>query len=124
MLLYPVAKPVALVLDVCLGEEMGYIHSRKELEKMMELHVKHGTVDEEIGRTLSRTLSFCDRTVEDIMTPLHKTFMLHAGEVLDVNTMRTIFKQGFSRVPVYDKARHDVTGLMLVKDLMFVDPGM
>jgi metal transporter CNNM len=36
--------------------------------------------------------------------------------------MYEIFKSGYSRIPVYDKDRHDVVGLILAKDLIFVDP--
>lgn len=36
--------------------------------------------------------------------------------------MYEIFKSGYSRIPVYDRDRHDVVGLILAKDLIFVDP--
>lgn len=33
-----------------------------------------------------------------------------------------IFKTGFSRVPVYEKDRNDIIGLLFAKDLIFADP--
>ncbi len=36
--------------------------------------------------------------------------------------MYEIFKSGYSRIPVYDRDRNDVIGLILAKDLIFVDP--
>jgi len=48
-ILYPVAKPVALLLDLMLGEELGTIHSKEELAKLLEIHVRHGSVDEEVS---------------------------------------------------------------------------
>ena len=36
--------------------------------------------------------------------------------------MNLIFKSGYSRIPVYEKDRNDVVGLILAKDLLFLDP--
>lgn len=36
--------------------------------------------------------------------------------------MYEIFKSGYSRIPVFDKDRNDVAGLILAKDLLFIDP--
>ena len=33
-----------------------------------------------------------------------------------------IFKYGYSRIPVFDKSRSDIVGLILAKDLIFIDP--
>ena len=33
-----------------------------------------------------------------------------------------IFKSGYSRIPVFDKDENDILGLLLAKDLIFVDP--
>jgi metal transporter CNNM len=35
--------------------------------------------------------------------------------------MTDIYKTGYSRVPVFGKDRNDVLGIILAKDLMFVD---
>ena len=36
--------------------------------------------------------------------------------------MYEIFKSGYSRIPVYEKSKNDIVGLILTKDLIFVDP--
>lgn len=56
------------------------------------------------------------------MTPVGEAFMLQADEKLDFDTMAKIFRQGYSRIPIYDKGVDDIVGLMLVKDLVFLDP--
>lgn len=38
--------------------------------------------------------------------------------------MSDIFKAGFSRIPVYGDNKNDVIGLVLTKDLIFVDPSV
>jgi metal transporter CNNM len=41
-----------MILDKALGEEIGTIHSRTELRKMLEIHVQHQAVDEESGKVM------------------------------------------------------------------------
>lgn len=36
--------------------------------------------------------------------------------------MADIFKAGYSRIPVWDKDPNEIIGLILTKDLIFVDP--
>lgn len=104
-----------------MGEEIGAVHTRKELEKMMELHVKYGQVDEDVGRTLAGALTYQDYTVESVMTPMEDTYMLPITEVLTFATVSAIFKEGHSRVPIYENDRNNVIGLLMVKDLIFLD---
>lgn len=37
-LLFIVAKPIALVLDLALGEEMGTVHNRRQLVQLVRFH--------------------------------------------------------------------------------------
>jgi metal transporter CNNM len=48
LLFYPVAKPVALVLDKLLGQELRTVYGKEELVKMLEIHVRQGALDEEV----------------------------------------------------------------------------
>ena len=41
--------------------------------------------------------------------------------IAHTQTLYEIFKSGYSRIPVYDKDRNDIIGLILAKDLIFVD---
>ena len=36
--------------------------------------------------------------------------------------MSDIFRSGYSRIPVYGENRDDIVGLMLTKDMIFIDP--
>ena len=50
--LYILCKPMSMMLDKALGEEVGTIHSRTELRKMLEIHVQHEAVDVESGKVM------------------------------------------------------------------------
>lgn len=122
VLLYPLARPVAFFLDWIMGEEIGAIHTRQELQKMMEIHIRHGEVDEEIGRTVAGALTLQDQVVESVMTPLQDIYMLPITETLSFGTLSAIFREGYARIPVYEEDRANIVGLLYVKDLIFVDP--
>lgn len=38
--------------------------------------------------------------------------------------MERILDSGFTRIPVYEKSMHNVVGLLVVKDLLFVNPAV
>lgn len=67
-------------------------------------------------------LKYQDIAVKDVMTPLENTFMLNVEEKLNFATMSTIFKTGYSRIPIYETSVSNVIGLLFVKDLIFIDP--
>ncbi len=80
-----------------------------------------GLHQEEIG-IIAGALKYRDMLVEEVMTPISKVFMLPASGTLNFQTIAEIFHAGYSRIPVYDKDKSDIIGLILVKDLIFIDP--
>lgn len=56
------------------------------------------------------------------MTTRDDIFMLSIEDRLDFKVLSEIFKVGCSRIPIFGKDRNDIVGLMLAKDLLFVDP--
>ncbi len=123
VLFYPIAKPVSLILDWTLGEEIGTIHTRQELSKLLQIHVSEGAIDKESGKILQGALkALSTMKVTEIMTPIEECYMLHISCTLDFKLMSEIFETGFSRIPVFDKSKDDVVALLFAKDLILVDP--
>jgi metal transporter CNNM len=60
--------------------------------------------------------------VKDVMTALEHCFLLEARSRLNFATMLAIYKSGFTRIPVYESSRHNIVGILYVKDLILVDP--
>mmetsp|Transcript_44986 Transcript_44986/g.104092 ORF Transcript_44986/g.104092 Transcript_44986/m.104092 type:complete len:683 (+) Transcript_44986:93-2141(+) len=123
---YVITKPLSVLLDCLLGQEVGTVHSRTELMEMLKLQIHLGATDEESGKIAKQVaegaLCFRDKRVGDVMTPLNDAYMLSLETRLDYETIREIFEQGFSRVPVYGRDKHDYRGLLYTKDLMLADP--
>lgn len=119
-------RPMSLCLDCLLGREVSTIHSRAELMEMLKIQISMGAVDEATGdmakQVAEGALSFRDKQVQEVMTPLEDAYMLSIETRLGYQEIREIFDTGFSRVPVYGKDKHDYKGLLYTKDLMLADP--
>eukprot|EP00953_Heterococcus_sp_UTEX-ZZ885_P001208 1156-Heterococcus_DN1.PRE.1 len=122
LLMWPITAPLAWLLDKMLGDEIGTIHSRTELRELLQIHVKHGAIDIETGRELACALQYKDMEVKNAMTYKKDVFMLASSDKLNYATVTNIFKAGYSRIPVYGTDSHDIVGLILTKDLIFIDP--
>ena len=123
VLFYPISKPISMILDLALGEEIGTIHTRQELSKLLQIHVTEGAIDHESGNILQGALNAMNvMKVTELMTPLEDCYMLHISLTLDFKTVGEIFETGYSRIPVYDKDKNDVVALLFAKDLILVDP--
>eukprot|EP00752_Nemacystus_decipiens_P008951 g7992.t1 len=122
VILFPVTKPLSIMLDKLLGDEIGTIHSRKELSELLKIHVQHGAIDVETGREVAGAMNYKECTVREVMTPVKDCFMLSVSEKLNFKTLSVIFKSGFSRIPVFGRDHNDVIGLLFTKDLIFIDP--
>ena len=80
-----------------------------------------GSLHEEEVNIIGGALKFRDMVVHDVMTPEKNVFMLSSSEKLNHKVLSEIFKSGYSRIPVYGSDRHDIVGLLLTKDLIFID---
>eukprot|EP00934_Nitzschia_sp_Nitz4_P000666 Nitzschia sp. Nitz4//scaffold112_size70979//48852//51327//NITZ4_005908-RA/size70979-augustus-gene-0.87-mRNA-1//1//CDS//3329533283//666//frame0 len=122
IILYPVAKTFAWCLDKVLGEELATTYSSSEMMKMLQIHVQQNVIDQETAGAMTGALTYKNITVKEVMTPMNRTFMLSVDDKLSFETIATIFKTGFSRIPIYEVSRDNIIGLLFVKDLIFIDP--
>jgi len=121
VIFWPLAKPLAFALDVMLGRELGTLYSKSELSMLLEIQVREGGMDKDTVIAMRGALKYQDVAVQEVMKPMEEVFMLNADDKLDHNVLVSIFKAGFSRVPVYEACRSNVIGLIFVKDLIFID---
>lgn len=122
VIIYPVAAPLAFLLDLALGQELATTYSSAEMLKLLQIHVQEEALDKDTAVAMTGALKYKDMAVSDVMTPLKHTFMLSVDEKLNFETIATIFKTGYSRIPVYEVSKNNIIGLLFVKDLIFIDP--
>ena len=116
---FPLSYPVSLILDKILGEEIGQVYNREKLQQLIRLakDLKCEEVD-----IISGALALTKKTVKDAMTKMSDVFMLELNTVLDFETVSETMKQGYTRVPVYDRERDNIVAILNIKDLALLDP--
>ena len=117
---YPVAKPIAWLLDKALGEELKTIWSKRELEHIIAMHEDHpsSVVDADEERIILGALRFSDKTAEQVMTPRHVAFTLALGDTVGDRLTQKIREEGYTRIPVYSEDEDNIVGILLTKDLL------
>jgi len=122
--IYPAAKPIAMILDKVLGDEISGIYTRQNLFELIKLnatstkHMEQSGLTQEDARLLGGALTFRDRYVSDVMTPLQKVYGLPLSTVFDGDTFKEILRKGHTRIPVYDGDKSNIKYVLLVKNLL------
>lgn len=123
--MYPVAYPIATLLDYMLGEDHGTMYKKSGLKTLVTLHrtmgVERLTQDE--VTIISAVLDLKEKKVEEIMTPIENVFTMSADTILDDTTVEKIFNSGFSRIPIFlPNEPNNFIGMLLVRVLISYDP--
>jgi len=56
------------------------------------------------------------------MTDIDKVYMLDINTKLDHSVLRSIYSQGFSRIPVFERSRNNIVGILMTRDLILINP--
>lgn len=123
-LLYPLAKPIAFMLDLTLGKELPTVFSRKELKLIIKEQEKNkkSKIPQKEFEIIGKSLNLSQRRVKNILTPRVKVFFLKDTQILTKELLKEIYRRGHTRIPVYSKNRDKVVGLIYTKDLILLDP--
>jgi metal transporter CNNM len=121
--MYPVTKPLSLMLEFFLGAEEPRAYSQAEFIRLVSMRAGPS---ESLATTqvnlIEGALSFRSKAVKEVMTPVSNMFAVRSSDVLDFDLMERIFRTGFARIPVWDDVGEDVVGVLFTKDLVLVTP--
>lgn len=122
--LYPVAYPIAKLLDHVLGINHGIMFNRAGLKSFIKLHSRPSyalaeRLHQEEVAVISSVLDLNETPVSSIMTPISKLFTLSFDDYLDDKTRGNILSAGYSNIPIHLHA-HPATfvGVLSVKSLV------
>lgn len=123
VLAYPVAWPIAKMLDLFLGSELPTTYSHKELMDIISEHEdsEHSPIDADEERILHGALQFSHMRVREVMTPESEVVMFDENQKLTDTFFEEVNDHGFSRLPIYSGNRQNIVGLLYVKDLLVED---
>jgi metal transporter CNNM len=119
-ILYPIAKPLSIVLDKFLGDHgMTTYYSKTEMQYLVEQHAEttESDINKEENNIIKGVLSYSDKTAYDVMTPSRGVFALEKESILK-DVIGEIVEKRFSRIPVYDDEKDNIVGFLHIKDLI------
>ena len=123
VLFYPVAMPMAKILDWSLGSALPTIYSKKELMDIISEHEdsEHSQIDADEERIMHGALQFSHMRVREVMTPAESVVSFDENEKLTDELFKEIGEQGFSRLPIYSGDKSNIIGILYAKDLLNED---
>ncbi|NQV13239.1 MAG: HlyC/CorC family transporter [Parcubacteria group bacterium] len=92
--------------------------SETEIKTMLEFGVAEKVIDEEEKDIMHQAIRFSDIKAETTMTPLKKVFRLPAATPAK-DALEPMLDSGFSRAPIYEGQDKKITGIVLLKDVMY-----
>ncbi|KAG6626816.1 DUF21 domain-containing protein At1g47330 isoform X1 [Carya illinoinensis] len=126
LLFFPLSYPISKMLDWMLGKGHAVLLRRAELKTFVNFHGneagKGGDLTHDETTIITGALELTEKTAKDAMTPISNAFSLDLDVNLDLETLNAIMTKGHSRVPVYAGNQKNIIGLVLVKNLLTVDP--
>ncbi|KAG7399882.1 hypothetical protein PHYBOEH_007743 [Phytophthora boehmeriae] len=127
--LYVFAKPVSAVLDRTVGEDVGTLFTKRELQKLLEIHVRQKIMHPEEGHIVRGAMSYKDKAVSEIMIPSERLFSLPIsfltllyGSRVSAFLCHVCFLNPVDLFCLWNKDPNDVVGIVFAKDLIYVDP--
>jgi CBS domain containing-hemolysin-like protein len=88
-----------------------------EIRTIVSEGQREGLLEEDAREMIEGVIELGDVNVSEIMTPRPDMLCLNAGTKLDEAT-RFFVEAGHSRIPIYDRQRDEVVGVLYIKDLL------
>lgn len=123
LIFYPIAYPIAYILDKALGDEIPTIYSHHEIMRIISEHEdsEHSQIDEDEERIVHGALRFSHLKVREVMTPSSNVVTFNENQKLTDAFFEQVTDAGFSRYPVYSGSKNNITGILFTKDLLIED---
>lgn len=89
----------------------------EEIKSLIEVGHEQGMINPVEREMLDSVISFDDKVAEEIMTARTEVFMININEPLDTYIDKML-KLKHSRIPVYEKSRDNIIGILYLKDFI------
>jgi putative hemolysin len=122
-IIFPLRWAIGRIVDAILAlfsasyEKQSTIFYERELKDLIDAGHKEGVLEEEERALIHNILKFNDTPVFSVMTPYSIMFTLPHDLSID-QAIKQAKKHPFSRIPVYEKEKNDIVGILNVKDLL------
>ena len=89
---------------------------------MFEMLEVENIINTQEKRIVQAALSLQEKNAEQVMTGIEHVYMLDINTELNHKTLRDIYSQGFSRIPIYDRTKDNIVGVLMTRDLILIKP--
>lgn len=117
-IMWPVAKPLSLILDFVLGKEFPELFDKNELKIFIEEQHNQSTHDTDEKRIMLGALKFSEKSASDVMTPATIVYRIESDTVINKELLTNIRSEYYSRIPVYEDSQDNIIGILYAKDLI------
>jgi len=118
--LFPITKPIAMLLDKYVGTEGMVVFSRRELKHIFEQlqNSNESDIDELDKKALVGTILLSEKTAGEHMSK--DIFTLTSSDLIDKSLLKKIKDKGYTRIPVVDKIndKDEYVGILNSKELI------
>ncbi|CAF2869983.1 unnamed protein product [Rotaria sp. Silwood2] len=120
ILTFPISFPLSKLLDIILGEEVGARYTRDQMSALLK-HTKTTDIEDREKIIMTGVLSLKAKKIRDVMTNLEDIFMLEANRIVDDDLVLNVYALGYSRIPVYEREKDNIVGLVYARDFALPD---
>ena len=121
VILYPLIKIFDLFLGFLMklfgGKAKEEIVTEEYLKSIVSASEEEGSIKEIEKDMINKIFEFDDIDAGEVMTPRTDMFMINSKLKIK-NVLKSILKKPYSRIPVYEKTRDNITGVVFLKDIM------
>ena len=116
-LLNVLAAPIVSRSGVGVPGAYGGVHGPEEIEALLRHSRAEGVVEEDEEEMIHGVFELTRTVAREVMTPRPDIVAFPETATLD-EVLSTAVESGYSRFPVYRESIDDVTGVVLIKDLL------
>ncbi|MBU1032010.1 hemolysin family protein [Patescibacteria group bacterium] len=118
--------PLVLILELLSNIANALLSIKKsetmtsgEIKSVLQLAMEKKIIDSYEKSTIERVLEFGNITAVKIMTPIDSVFSID-GNCKIQEVLPLIIESGYSRIPVYEGKKENITGFVIIKDILKV----
>ncbi len=116
-----IANGVLKLVGIQPQEELRSARSSEELESLVRRSAAQGTLEQPTAGLLARSISFSDKTADDVLTPRTQVRFVRAADPA-TSIIDAAVATGHSRFPVSGQDSDDVVGLVHLKRAVSIPP--
>jgi len=89
---------------------------------MFEMLEVENVIKSSERKIIQAALELQEKTTFEVMTPIEDVYMLEINTPLDHKMLREIYSRGFSRIPIYERNKNNIVGILMARDLILINP--